>query len=48
MINMVEDTKQNQNNETEKPTIDKLFEEYVGDTACEEYDWGEPQGKEIW
>lgn len=34
----------------EYPVIDlqKKFEEYRGETPKSEYDWGKPQGEEIW
>lgn len=31
-----------------KKTIKELFENYDGDTKMKEYDWGEPEGREIW
>ena len=29
-------------------TLDDIFEDYEGESAAEEYDWGSPVGKEAW
>ena len=29
-------------------TLQSLFKDYHGDYTPEEYDWGKPQGKEVW
>lgn len=32
----------------ESITLDDLFKGYTGNYECSEYDWGEPQGREVW
>ena len=34
--------------QNERKSIQELFEGYEENYQCQEFDWGEPEGKEVW